>query len=271
MFPLSAFQYSSPVREDASARWRLAIERIAAMRRITSATDDAAGQAIAERLTAQVRGDAVAERAVADGQSMAETADGALGGVSDKLQQMRELSLQAGNGALSDRDRASLDKVYQQLGQEVQRDLGGTRFNGRAILGDDAGRVTIPAGADPGQDVHLDTTDLRQDPGVAQATQGQIGSQATARQMTTQLDAAMRAVGDLRASLGAAQSRLSAVSQSLTRQIQIGSASFGRLTDVDLPAETAWLRSAQAARYASIQSMGQFQRARQNALLALLA
>ena len=111
------------------------MQRLSSGMRVNSAKDDAAGMAIAERMTAQIRGMNVAARNANDGISLAQTAEGALGKVSDSLQRMRELAVQAANATNSDSDKDSLDKEFGELAKEIQRVLGGTTFNGLAVLG----------------------------------------------------------------------------------------------------------------------------------------
>jgi flagellin len=126
------------------------MQRLSSGLRVNSAKDDAAGLGIAERMNAQVRGMNVAVRNANDGISLAQTADGALGKVSDALQRMRELAVQARNATNSSSDKDSLDKEFGELAQEIQRVLGGTTFNGKAILGADAGTMTFQVGAGVG-------------------------------------------------------------------------------------------------------------------------
>ena len=115
------------------------MQRLSSGLRVNSAKDDAAGLAISERMTAQIRGMNVAARNANDGISLAQTAEGTLGKVSDSLQRMRELSVQSANATNSGSDKDSLDKEFGELAKEVQRVLGGTTFNGRRLMGSQAG------------------------------------------------------------------------------------------------------------------------------------
>src|ERR1700712_549661 len=124
-----------------------AMQRLSSGLRVNSAKDDAAGLAIAERMSAQVRGMNVAVRNANDGISLAQTAEGALGKVGESLQRMRELAVQARNATNSGGDKDSLDKEFQQLSAEISRVLGGTSFNGKNIIGSDAGAQTFQIGA----------------------------------------------------------------------------------------------------------------------------
>ena len=115
-----------------------AMQRLSSGLRVNSAKDDAAGLAIAERMNAQVRGMNVAIRNANDGISLAQTAEGALSTVTDALQRMRELAVQALNGSNGSGDRANLDTEYQQLSEEIVRIATQTKFNGSTIIGPSA-------------------------------------------------------------------------------------------------------------------------------------
>ena len=111
-----------------------ALNRLSSGLRINSARDDAAGLAIATRFTAQVRGLSVAIRNANDGISLAQTAEGALGAMTESLQRIRELALQASNATNSDSDRQALNSEAQQLIEEIRRVSEQTNFNGRNLL-----------------------------------------------------------------------------------------------------------------------------------------
>ena len=110
-------------------KMQASMERLSTGLRINSAKDDAAGLAISNRMTAQIRGYAVAIRNSNDGISMTQTAEGALGQVTDMLQRMRELSVQAGNGAMSTADRKSLQLEVDQMKQEINNVATKTNHN----------------------------------------------------------------------------------------------------------------------------------------------
>jgi flagellin len=111
-----------------------AMQRLSSGLRVNSAKDDAAGLAIAERMSSQVRGMNVAIRNANDAISLAQTAEGALGKIGDNLQRMRELALQARNASNSDGDRANLQKEFRQLQLEINRTVEGTTFNGKSLF-----------------------------------------------------------------------------------------------------------------------------------------
>jgi len=110
------------------------MQRLSSGLRVNSARDDAAGLAIAERMSAQVRGMNVAVRNANDGISLAQTAEGALGKIGDNLQRMRELAVQSRNATNNEGDRANLQKEFKELQSEIDRTIKGTKFNGTALF-----------------------------------------------------------------------------------------------------------------------------------------
>lgn len=135
---------------------RVSMQRLSTGLRINSARDDAAGLAIAERMTAQVRGNAQAMRNTNDGISMLQTGESALGSMVERLQHMRDLALQAANGTLGDADRLSLNQDMQQSIQEIDRTAASTTFNGLKLLDGTLGSVNLQVGANAGETLALD-------------------------------------------------------------------------------------------------------------------
>lgn len=131
------------------------MERLSSGLRINSAKDDAAGQAIANRMTAQITGLSQAQRNANDGISMAQTAEGSLNQINDNLQRIRELSVQAQNDTNSDDDLQSIqDEIGQRL-SEIHRITDETDFNGTSVL-NGAGSISIQVGANDGQAISID-------------------------------------------------------------------------------------------------------------------
>ena len=125
----------------------VALERLSSGLRINSATDDAAGLAISNRFTAQINGLSAAMRNANDGISLVQTADSALAEITDNLQRMRELAVQAANGTNQATDRDALDAELQQLVDEIERVADGTQFNGNTLF-DGNFTANIQVGAD---------------------------------------------------------------------------------------------------------------------------
>jgi flagellin len=228
------------------------MQRLSSGMRVNSAKDDAAGLAIAERMNAQVRGMNVAVRNANDGISLAQTAEGALGKVGDTLQRMRELAIQARNATNSSTDKDSLNKEFIQLQEEIQRVLGGTTFNGKAILGADATTMTFQIGANTTVNDIIDVSTMN----LTVATQvttvtgttSSIGAAATAGAIGTvidSIDTALDVVNNTRATFGATQSRFDAIISNLQQASENQAAARSRIMDADFAAETANLSRAQ--------------------------
>jgi flagellin len=126
-----------------------AMNRLSSGVRVNNAKDDAAGLAIADRMTSQVRGMTVAVRNANDGISLTQTAEGALGSLTDTLQRMRDLAVQSSsNAAVSATDRAKMDTEFKALNDELIRVVQNSEFNGKKVLnGDLAGGLSVQVGA----------------------------------------------------------------------------------------------------------------------------
>jgi len=133
-----------------------AMERLSSGKRINSAADDAAGLAISNRMTSQIRGLDQAVRNANDGVSLIQTAEGALEESTNILQRMRELSIQAANGIYSDSDRATLNAEVQQLVSELDRIAETTSFNGQTLLDGNVQNINLQVGAEAAQVISFD-------------------------------------------------------------------------------------------------------------------
>jgi flagellin len=221
------------------------MQRLSSGLRVNSAKDDAAGLAIAERMNSQVRGMNVAVRNANDGISLAQTAEGALGKLSEMMQRMRELAVQSANATNGAGDRASLDAEYQQLGAEITRTIGSTRFNGIAILSTGAGAQDFQVGANSGETVTITTNDMSADATISAVTGGGLTTVVASTTALTNLDAALDTVNGERALYGAVQNRFEAVISTLQVSSENQAAARSRIMDADFAAETAALSRAQ--------------------------
>ncbi|MGG4607449.1 FliC/FljB family flagellin [Providencia sp. Me31A] len=131
-----------------------AIERLSSGSRINSAKDDAAGQAIANRFTANVKGLTQASRNANDGISIAQTAEGAVNEINDNIQRIRELTVQAKNGTNSDSDIGSIQEEVNERLNEIQRISEQTQFNGINVL--EGSKMSFQVGANDGETIELD-------------------------------------------------------------------------------------------------------------------
>ncbi|MFA9461489.1 flagellin [Thiohalorhabdus methylotrophus] len=131
-------------------------QRLSSGKRINSAKDDAAGLAISDRLTAQIRGLNQAARNANDGISLGQTGEGAMQEMSSMLQRMRELAVQSANDTNSSSDRKSLNQEFQNLSDELDRIAKTTSFNGQNILDGSAGAMSFQVGANVGETISVD-------------------------------------------------------------------------------------------------------------------
>jgi flagellin len=224
------------------------MQRLSSGLRVNSSKDDAAGLSIGERMNAQVRGMNVAIRNSNDGISLAQTADGALAQVSNSLQRMRELAVQARNSTNASTDRDSLNKEFSQLQSEIGRVLGGTAFNGKHILGSDAGTLNFQVGANTTSDdvVSITTTNMKDNDTkistITDSTQSTIDSTASfsaVGDVINAIDSAIDDVNDTRATFGATQNRFDSIISNLQSSVENQTSARSRIMDADFATETA--------------------------------
>lgn len=215
-----------------------AMERLSSGLRVNSAKDDAAGLAIADRMNAQVRGMNVAVRNANDGISLAQTAEGALATITEALQRMRELAVQAQNATNGTSDRANLDTEYQQLSSEITRIATQTKFNGTAIVGASAGAQTFQLGANNGDIMTVTTSSVT-------TVAGDLTTSGNASTALAAIDASLDTITTSRAAYGAAISRLQFAISNLEISSENQAAARGRIMDADFASETASLSRAQ--------------------------
>ena len=265
-----------------------AMERLSTGKRINYATDDAAGQAIAVRLQAEIEGIAMASRNVADAQSLMDTADGALAETHNILLRMRELAVQAATGTLNSDDNAALDAEYQQLEAEIDRIASSSKWAGSDLFTGTA-RVfhigtkatdtlthTIAAmsGSDILADIDHDGDSLtdsdndgdNDDAGDTADQAADLTTATAARATITMLDTAIKTVSTERGKLGAVSNRLSSTIANLD---QVGvnlSASKGRIADADFAAETGNLAKNQILQQAATAMLAQANASKGNIL-----
>jgi len=213
------------------------MQRLSSGLRINSAKDDAAGLAISDRMTAQIRGLNQAARNANDGISLAQTAEGALQETTNLLQRMRELAVQSANDTNSDTDRDSLQAEVTQLVSEIDRISTDTAFNGRVLLDGNASGMVFHVGANSGQSITFDiagasSTDL--------AVSGvDISDQAGADAAIGAIDDALELVDTSRGDLGAVQNRFESTIANLSNVSENLSAARSRILDADIAQETS--------------------------------
>jgi flagellin len=242
------------------------LQRLSSGLRVNSAKDDAAGLAISERMTSQIRGMNVAIRNSNDGISLAQTAEGALGRMGDNLQRMRELAVQAANATNSASDRTALDGEYQSLILENTRLVAASEFNGQKLL-NAATAFVFQVGANnvAGEDrITVTTVDM-----TGQIGAGDLTSQENAQAAIASVQGNLDTVNGARATFGAAQNRFEAVVANLQIASENISASRGRIIDADFAAETANLSRTQILQQAGVAMLAQANALPQNVLSLL--
>ncbi len=243
----------------------LAMERLSSGKRLNGGKDDAAGLAIASRMTAQIRGLDQAQRNAADGVSFTQVAEGALVEVENMLQRMRELAVQANNGVYSTADRSYLNLEYQALNTEIERIGKATSFNGADVFST-GGTTTMS--------IQIGYTTAAEDKvthtlSSMSFTSAGIESVASSGTSIAQLTTFINTVRAERADLGATINRLSYTIDNLANISANTSASRSRIMDADYAAESANLAKAQIMMQAATAMLSQANSAPQSVLSLL--
>jgi flagellin len=244
------------------------MQRLSSGVRINSAKDDAAGLAIAERMTSQIRGLDQAARNANDGISLVQTAEGALQEVTNNMQRIRELAVQSANGSNSATDRAALQTEVTELLAEIDRVAVDTEFNGTKLLNGSFTAVNFQVGANSGQVITIAALSDTQT-GTLGIDVVDISTAAGADTALGLLDTALQTINDDRASMGAIQNRFGSVVASLQTSSENLSAARSRIQDTDFAAETAKLTRGQILQQAGTAILAQAN-SLPNGVLALL-
>jgi len=212
--------------------------------RINTAADDAAGLAISEKLKAQIRGLAQAERNANDGVSLLQTAEGAMNEVSGIMARMRELAVQSATGTVGDAERVFLDNEFQLLSEEIDRIADVTEFNGTMLLDGSLSVITFQVGINAtSQDrlsVGIDDMHADQLGGTSNNIAAQnLSSVSAAQASLAVIDQAISDISASRGELGAFQNRLNVTIANLGSARENLSAANSRIRDVDVAQETA--------------------------------
>ena len=210
--------------------------RLSSGLRIASAADDAAGLGISERMRSQIRSLGQAARNTQDGISVVQTAESAIGEISNNLNRMRELAIQASTGTLSDADRAIIDEEFQALDEEIDRIATQTEFNGVTLL-NGATDLDIQVGLDSDDQITVSTIDVQS--GTLNIDTLAVDTSTNALLALDDLDAAIDSVNAERGSLGSLQNRLSSAYNSILATREGLSQAESRIRDVDVATETA--------------------------------
>ena len=267
-----------------------AMERLSTGQRINSASDDAAGLAIASRMTSQVNGLNMAVRNANDAISLVQTADGALSEVTNMLQRMRELAVQAASGTMSTTDQAALSTEFEALTLGIDAIADNTQWNGTQLLDatSNSGAFSFQVGANASQTIAVTIRDFTTDGGSTGVMENlddatttdfedddldldaiAITSASEATDAITELSNAITRVDTERAALGSVISRLEYAADNLSNVSQNTSASRSRILDADYASETTELARTQIIQQAGTAMLSQANQQAQS-VLALL-
>jgi flagellin len=237
------------------------MERLSSGSRINRGADDAAGLAISERLRAQTKGLAQAQRNAQDGVSLVQTAEGSLTEVHAMLQRVRELAVQYKNGTLADGDKTAIASEVTQLTSEIERIGGSAEFNGIKLL-NASGTVTFQVGAVDGDEITVSTISLGSTADVATLSLGDAAAIAS-------IDAAINAVSAARSEFGAVQNRLEHTLNNLATYQENLMASESRIRDVDMASEMVQFSKNQILSQAGTSMLAQANQSSQGVLSLL--
>ena len=267
-----------------------AMERLSTGQRINSAGDDAAGLAISSRMTSQLNGLNMAVRNANDAISLVQTADGALSEVTNMLQRMRELAVQAASGTMSTTDQAALSTEFEALTLGIDAIADNTQWNGTQLLDatSNSGAFAFQVGANAGQTISVTIRDFTTDGGSTGVMENlddatttdfedddldldaiAITSAAEATAAISELSNAITRVDTERAVLGSVVSRLEYTADNLANVSQNTSASRSRILDADYASETTELARTQIIQQAATAMLSQANQQAQS-VLALL-
>lgn len=264
---------------NSSSQLAVTLQRLSSGLRVNSAKDDAAGLAVSQTFTAQIRGNNQAVRNANDGISLGQTAESALGQIGNNVQRIREIAVQAANGTISNSNRSQLQKEVDQLTQEISRTVATTNFNGTNLLSG-ANSLTFQVGADgaANNQVSLTTTNLALTGAAGlftfNATLTNTGTvnvttQAAASAALANLDTDISQVSTQRATFGSVQNRFEAVISNLQNYVENLEAARSRILDADFAAETANLTRSQILQQAGTAILSQANSLPQTALSLL--
>jgi len=214
-------------------------QRLSSGYRVNSAADDAAGLAISESMKSQIRSYTVAQRNASDAQSMAQTAEGALGDVHDIMGRMRELAMQSSNGDLGTTDRGYVNTEFKALQAEVTRIQGSAKFNGKQLINATPATTTFQVGLNNTASDQIKVTFGGVLLSAITANTTDLSTATGALNALATIDTAIQNVSTARSNFGTAMNRMDfATSNIQTMQLNITAAN-SRIRDVDVASETA--------------------------------
>ena len=212
-------------------------EKLSSGYKINRAADDAAGLSISEKMRSQIRGLNKASDNAQDGISLVQTAEGALNEVHSMLQRMSELAVQASNDTNQTVDRTALQSEVAQLQTEIQRVANTTQFNKQNILNGDFTKKNIQVGANSGELIDIDITDVKTTVSDALAAGTKVDSFTAAQTAIDNIQKSITALSTQRSTLGAIQNRLEHTTANLDNISENTQAAESRIRDTDMAEE----------------------------------
>ncbi|WP_158967761.1 flagellin [Paraglaciecola sp. L3A3] len=212
------------------------LEKLSSGKRVNSAADGAAAQQIIDRLTSQVEGTRQAVSNAYDGVSLAQVAEGGLSGIGEDVNRIRELSVQAGNGILSDADRSAIQSEVTQLQENISQTIKNTEFGGKSLLSSD-GNIDFQIGANAGQKIGVQTQDVAA--GLNDILNVDLTTAQGAEDALAAADSAVEYVGSARADLGATQNQFESAARNLQQTDINVAAARSRIQDTDYAQATS--------------------------------
>mgnify|MGYP000762930591 FL=1 len=212
-------------------------EKLSSGYKINRAADDAAGLSISEKMRNQIRGLNKASDNAQDGISLVQTAEGALNEVHSMLQRMSELAVQASNDTNQTVDRTALQSEVAQLQTEIQRVANTTQFNKQNILNGDFTKKNIQVGANSGELIDIDITDVKKTVSDALAATTKVDSFTAAQTAIDNIQKSITALSTQRSTLGAIQNRLEHTTANLDNISENTQAAESRIRDTDMAEE----------------------------------
>jgi flagellin len=251
----------------------LAMNQLSTGKRINNARDDAAGLAIATKMTSQIRGLNMAVRHANDAISLVQTMEGGIEAVTSMLQRMRELAVQSATDTYSAGDRALLQKEFSQLRQEIARTASLTNFNGQQLLAEQSD-LTFQVGANSGDILTFATTNLSLQVNLGgTAIDSEDGAnvlvRAEAEVAITTIDHALDSLNQERARMGAMVNRLGYAADNLTNISQNMQQARSRIEDTEYAAVTRELARTQIIQQAGMAMLSQANQQPQSVLSLL--
>ncbi len=237
--------------EQTTKKLNKTLTQLSTLKRINSASDDPAGSALAQSLTSDISGLSAANQGISMSQSALETASGAASAITDSLQRLREIAVQASNGTLNANDRANLQNEFDQVVQGIDQIAKTTSFNGQNLL-DGSFSESIQTGSQSGQSTSLNLGSLTAS-SLGINTSG-VATQSAAQDALGQIDSAISQVNNVSSQIGASYNSLDFTQNSNSVTIENLSAARSQTEDADLAelqSDLSKLKVQQAAQIAA--------------------